>query len=212
MEGVSETAFQPKGNLTVAEAIVMACRVHQIFEEGQSTLENGTPWYQPYVDYALSEGIIASSDFSDYTAYITRSEMAYVFYNALPQSCYTAINKIGNIPDVDDSVSNAYEITALYEAGILTGSNSYGTFYPYRNITRAEAAAIIARVAVPSLREEFTLGNNSPDTGETDEEELSAGEIAIDVHQQSSISLSMTRREMLSGPEADFLSIRTELS
>lgn len=70
---------------------------------------------------------------------------------------FSKINKIKDIPDVDDSVANAYEITALYEAGVLTGSNSYGTFYPDRNITRAEASAIIARVAVPSLRQEFEL-------------------------------------------------------
>ncbi len=177
MQGVSETEFSPKGNLTVAEALVMACRVRQIYEEGACTLQNGTPWYQPYVDYALSEGIIALSDFDDYTASITRSEMAYIFYNALPQSCYPAINKIGDIPDVDDSVPNYYEIMALYEAGVLTGSNSYGTFYPERSITRAEAAAVISRVAVPSLRQEFSL-DGSQDTGEDDESgELSAGEI-----------------------------------
>ncbi len=89
MNGVSDTQFRPKGSLTVAEALVMACRVHQIYSEGKSTLENGSPWYQPYVDYAVSQGIVAPSDFKDYTAKITRAEMAYVFYNALPQSCFS---------------------------------------------------------------------------------------------------------------------------
>ena len=176
MNGVSDTQFRPKGSLTVAEALVMACRVHQIYSEGKSTLENGSPWYQPYVDYAVSQGIVAPSDFKDYTAKITRAEMAYVFYNALPQSCFSKINKIKDIPDVDDSVANAYEITALYEAGVLTGSNSYGTFYPDRNITRAEASAIIARVAVPSLRQEFEL-ESSGDGGDSEETDLSAGEV-----------------------------------
>ena len=176
MNGVSDTQFRPKGSLTVAEALVMACRVHQIYSEGKSTLENGSPWYQPYVDYAVSQGIVAPSDFKDYTAKITRAEMAYVFYNALPQSCFSKINKIKDIPDVDDSVANAYEITALYEAGVLTGSNSYGTFYSDRNITRAEASAIIARVAVPSLRQEFEL-ESSGDGGDSEETDLSAGEV-----------------------------------
>ena len=95
----------------------------------------------------------------------------------MDMSWYPSINKIGDIPDVDDSVPNYYEIMALYEAGVLTGSNSYGTFYPDRSITRAEAAAVISRVAVPSLRQEFSL-DGSQDTGEDDESgELSAGEI-----------------------------------
>lgn len=176
MNGVSDTEFRPKGSLTIAEALVMACRVHQIYAEGTNTLKNGSPWYQPYVDYAVSQGIVASSDFKDYTAKITRTEMAYIFYNALPQSCFSKINKIKDIPDVDDSVANAYEITALYEAGILTGSNSYGTFYPNRNITRAEASAIIARVAVPSLRQKFEL-ESAGENHDPQETELSAGEI-----------------------------------
>lgn len=177
MNGVSATDFRPKGSLTVAEALAMACRVHQIYSEGRCTLENGSPlWYQPYIDYALSQGIIASSDFKDYTATITRAEMAYIFYNALPQSCFAKINKIKDIPDVDDRVANAYEITALYEAGVLTGSNSYGTFYPNRNITRAEVSAIIARVAVPSLRQKFELESSS-NGNDPQEKELSAGEV-----------------------------------
>ncbi len=35
MNGVSDTQFRPKGSLTVAEALVMACRVHQIYSEGK---------------------------------------------------------------------------------------------------------------------------------------------------------------------------------
>ena len=54
----------------------MADRVHGIFTDGESTLTNGTPWYQPYVDYALEKGIIQAEDFSDYTAKVTRAQMA----------------------------------------------------------------------------------------------------------------------------------------
>lgn len=37
-------------------------------------------------------------------------------------------------------------IYTLYNAGILTGSDAYGTFHPDDGITRAEVAAIMARI------------------------------------------------------------------
>ena len=57
MEG-SNGQFNPGGNLTVAQALVMADRVHSIYTTGSDSLTNGKPWYQPYVDYALANGII----------------------------------------------------------------------------------------------------------------------------------------------------------
>lgn len=42
-------------------------------------------------------------------------------------------------------------ITALYQAGILTGVDASGDFAPYNTLTRAEAAAMLARVVRPRL-------------------------------------------------------------
>ena len=96
MKGASATAFNPKGDLTVAEAIVMADRIHEIYHTGKSTLNNGDPWYQPYVDYAMKNGLIAQGDFSSYTAKATRAQMAYLFCNALPQGTLVEINSISS--------------------------------------------------------------------------------------------------------------------
>ncbi len=182
MKGVSSTEFNPKGNMTVAEALVIADRIHGIYASGVCDLQNGKPWYQPYIDYAVKQGIIAPADFNDYTANVTRSQMAYILYNALPQSEFEEINRIREIPDVNDTVKTAYEITALYAAGVLTGSDSYGTFYPDRSITRAETSAIVARVVVTSLRKTFTLEEDISSSSQSDPQknsaaELSAGEI-----------------------------------
>lgn len=165
MKGASATAFNPKGDLTVAEAIVMADRIHEIYHTGKSTLTNGDPWYQPYVDYAMENGLIAQGDFSSYTAKATRAQMAYLFCNALPQGTLAEINSISSIPDVSASHPYAKEIQTLYKAGVLTGSDVYGTFNPDSNIIRAEAAAILSRVALPDQRKDvvlmkaFTKGN-----------------------------------------------------
>ena len=165
MKGASATAFNPKGDLTVAEAIVMADRIHEIYHTGKSTLANGDPWYQPYVDYAMENGLIAQGDFSSYTAKATRAQMAYLFCNALPQGTLDEINTIASIPDVSASHPYAKEIQTLYQAGVLTGSDMYGTFNPDSYIIRAEAAAILSRVALPDQRKDvvlmkaFTQGN-----------------------------------------------------
>lgn len=158
MQGYDADSFVPKGNLTVAQAIVMADRVHEIYTSGRSTLTNGTPWYQTYVDYAIENGIIRAGDFSNYNAQVTRAQMAYIFCNALPASALPAINDIQAIPDVNRVITPyAKDILTLYQAGVLTGSDIYGTFKPNDNIIRAEAAAIIARVAIPAQRQTVTL-------------------------------------------------------
>ena len=152
MQGTAK-GFHPNGTLTVAETLVMADRVHEIYTTGASTLQNGTPWYQPYVDYALAQGIIQSGDFTDYTKAATRAEMAYIFCHALPESALPAINNVTALPDVDASTIHSAEIFTLYNAGVLTGSDIYGSCKPGTTITRAEAAAIIARVAIAPQRQ-----------------------------------------------------------
>ena len=157
MKGAAPDTFNLEGNLSLAEAIVMADRIHEIYTTGQSTITNGDPWYQPYVDYAIDNGIIAADGFADYTAKATRAQMAQIFYNALPTAELPAINTISNIPDVTPSDACATAVTALYEAGVLTGSDMFGTFHPDNNIKRSEAAAILTRMALPAQRQTVVL-------------------------------------------------------
>jgi len=160
MNGKGEGTFVPKGNLTVAEALVMACRVHEIYNTGVSTLTNGSPWYQSYVDYALANGIIAEGDFTAYNVNVTRAQMAYIFAGALPESELAVIKTISSLPDVSEDMPYYEDIVSLYAAGVLTGSDAQGTFLPNNSITRQEAAAIIARVAIPSMRSSVLLLEN----------------------------------------------------
>ncbi len=157
MNGNGAGQFLPDGELSVAEAIVMACRVHQIYNTGENTLKNGSPWYQTYVDYAINNGIIKSADFTDYNAKITRAQMSYIFANAIPEVELTAKNNITTLPDLNTSDKYASSIYKLYNAGVLSGADAYGTFNPNSKIARREAAAIIARVAIPSQRLELIL-------------------------------------------------------
>ncbi len=154
MKGATATTFNPNGNFSIAEAITVAARVRSIYTTGKENFIQGAPWYQVYVDYALANGIIKAGDFTNYDVAATRAQMAYIFSNALPISCYP-MRMAGTVktpPDVNASTPYQPSILSLYAAGILGGSDDKGTFNPYNNINRAEASAIVSRLILPDMR------------------------------------------------------------
>lgn len=63
-----------------------------------------------------------------------------------------AINDTSNVPDVDPESEDAEAILRLYGAGILVGVDNTGRFHGGGELTRAQAAAILARVLQPEAR------------------------------------------------------------
>jgi|GEM_PF-2680380 len=158
MLGKGEGKFDSDGGVTVAEGITMAARIAHIYRGGTGVLTStSATWYDEYVRYAIKKGIMKKGQFDSFTRNITRSEMAALFSKALPNSCFKAINQIETLPDVSPFDESTQHILKLYNAGILTGNDTYGTFYPDSQIKRSEAAAIINRVAVESFRKKITL-------------------------------------------------------
>jgi hypothetical protein len=150
MSGYPDGTFKPGGNITIAEAIAVAARVHRIYTAGADDLVQGSPWYKVYTDYAIANGIITATDFSNYAVAATRAQMAYIFANSLPAAEFANQNTVNSLPDVNSGTPYYSAIITLYEAGVVEGSN--GKFNPMSNITRAEASAIIARVILPATR------------------------------------------------------------
>ena len=157
MTGSGGGKFTPGGTLTVAQALAIACRIHDIYTNGKSTLKNGSSvWYQPYVDYAVENGIMEEGEFTDYTRPATRGETACFFAAALPPAELHAVNDIDHLTDVPRGpYYNA--VLLLYNAGVLTGSGPDCRFRPDDTITRAEIAAITCRMVQPSARKHFVL-------------------------------------------------------
>jgi len=167
MSGKSINRFDPEGNLTRAEAIKMAAVVHNIYKGGTGVFVMGSPWYKVYVDYAITSGIINKDMFdNNFDEFATRAEMAGIFANCIPANELPEINSVVWLPDVtetarhsEDMVGALYgkSIFKLYRAGVLGGNDAKGTFRPYSEITRAEAAAIICRIILPSERLKLNL-------------------------------------------------------
>ena len=162
MNGVGGSLFAPEGDVTVAEAITMAARAASI-GAGETIAAADGEWYAPYVNYALAKGFVAEGQFDNYDRPAKRREVAVLFEGAMPDGYFAAQNDVSSIPDVSDKQAYHDELLTLYKAGVVMGSDSYGNFRPEDNITRAEAAAVITRVALPEKRLAKTLDKISDD-------------------------------------------------
>jgi len=162
MNGTGGGMFTPNGNVTVAEAITMASRASAA-NAGETIPATDGEWYKMYVDYAVNKGFVTDGQFEDFNRPAKRYEVAEIFAKAMPEGYFTAVNDVTDIHDVPDSREYKDELLTLYKAGVVMGSDKYGTFNPESNITRAEAAAIINRVALPQNRLTKTLYKISDD-------------------------------------------------
>ena len=156
ISGRTETSYDPQGNLTVAEAITLAAKLHSYGSTGAYEVPpapSGTPWYTNVVDYAFKNGIIKVYEWEGkLNQNATRAEVAHIFANVYGEGLLPRINKVTSLPDVRATDQYAEDIYALYEAGILSGSDDRGTFNPNSPITRAEIASIVMRMALPTQR------------------------------------------------------------
>lgn len=148
MDGMGDGTFAPEGGLRVSEALKLACALRAAYTGDQiPAAAKGKSWYAPYVHYAVSNGMMEIGEFEDYAAYATRAQMAYLFAAALPEDCLTLSDQAALPGDVTDSHRYARQIRLLYQAGVLQGEDSSGAFHGDSGITRAQAAAIISRLA-----------------------------------------------------------------
>lgn len=169
MEGKSAASFDINGNLTIAQITVITARLHSLLNGGDGKLPapaEGEAWYQPAIDYLKTHVEDANGVGPILGTRIVQMETApvYAVQNAprwdlvsfltsvLPEEALAPINNISSLPD-----SNDEDELRFYNAGILNGSDEYGSFLGNKSLTRGQAAAMLARVIDPSLRLTFTL-------------------------------------------------------
>lgn len=181
MDGEQEGFFSPDSALTAAKAIELAVTLHMLYfakELDSDGSDGSAPWPGAYTDAAIRWGITEPLA-GGYEAPATRALFAELIYNALPLEEYAPISGADDycIPDVAPTERGGGAIYALYRAGILVGDDEYGLFHPDGAITRAQAAAIAARVIEPGHRTKQSLPS-----------ELSGGEI-YRLHSQAIIQI-----------------------
>ncbi len=154
MKGTGD-GFAPAAVLTVAEVATVCARIYE--KTGGVPVPAAAkdePWYAPSITVMELLGV----DMPDSPlAPASRAVFVGMLAAVVPYDMLLPINAITSIPDTSD-----IDVLAFYNAGIVTGGDQYGSFTGDRNLTRAEAAAMIARIVRPSLRREFTLENQPP--------------------------------------------------
>lgn len=153
MEGVGDNRFAPDQVLTVAEVLKLAAYLESesIGDDFHLQPITASPWYSSSVAYCVATGIIKNGEFSSYVRPITRAEMvrilgATTLGRRLPQ--INDLNKVKSlVPDVNAGDYTAETIYAFYAKGLLNGTDANLTFSPNSYLTRAEAAAVVSRMA-----------------------------------------------------------------
>ena len=163
----TQKGFEAELTLTGGQLAAIAARLRQAIVG--DTIIRGTPlpgetlpWYYWEVQYLQKAGV----DVPDPESPATRLQFAALLAAVVPESYTPAINSVTALPDNNDAW-----VLRLYNAGILTGSDAYGTFNPSGTLRRHECAAMVARVVRPDLRQRFTL-QTAPAPSQSYEEEL----------------------------------------
>lgn len=166
MSGEADKKFNPKGNLTIAQTIAIASRLHSIYNTGSlSAVPKTDVWYEGVVQYAKDNNIIKDNDFSksDMNKPATRGQVAYILSKSLPQSELESINNDLKFKDVSGKYADA--INLLAKSGVVAGK-SEGKFSPSDKVTRAEASVIISRLVKPSERVQVKDNTQNDNTGD----------------------------------------------
>lgn len=170
----TQNGFEPAKTLTLAEAAAIAARLREGLTEAPiPQAQPGQAWYQPYEDYltqaaqATGADAYAAIPWEEVAAPATRAGFLLLLDLATAQNrdSLAPINSIAALPDTQDAL-----VLRFYNAGVLTGKDAYGTFDPQGTLSRAECAAMVARVVRPGLRLSFTPqalpAGEAPDPGE----------------------------------------------
>ncbi len=201
MTGTSDTAFNPGGTVTFAEAVALAARLVSVYAGEPIPEEASSPWYRKYADVLYDHGVLVEGESYPYDEAVGRQTFARLIVCVIPKGTMPVVNesiKLGMIPDLStgspyydaafalvgggmlgpdeidwygsmpgfstpEAMGDPYNmeeydsIYAAYQWGVLTGNDPYGTFAPSSTISRAEVAALMSRVCVPSLRRQVTF-------------------------------------------------------
>lgn len=183
MQGRSDGSFSPSSDLMPEHVVTICARLYDLLTGGDGVLPepaDGQNWYDPSYEY-LAEAIDYRGTYAPGSGeYLGGGDGAQTpeeqlnalrfnfnpgkypvsrqsFLNLLNQTLQTAdvslpaINQISMVPDCKDPA-----VLAFYNAGVLTGSDQYGTFHGNEYLNRGQAAAILARLVAPSQRQAFT--------------------------------------------------------
>ncbi|EGD45969.1 S-layer domain-containing protein [Ruminiclostridium papyrosolvens DSM 2782] len=174
ISGYPHGRFGPNDKLLGGQYILMLMRAIGYSPE----VPQGVPYFKPFVDLALKEGILTKGEISDYTKPITRELAASLArrtigkYENVPRdyfvkgsdpypskgnkgffdNVYTGYQKLKMTDYPTITSKYLQDVIDCYRMGLLTGSNN--KFNPKGTLTRAEASVIIIKLLDKKVRVE----------------------------------------------------------
>lgn len=156
--------FSPDTTMTRAQFISVLTRY--LFPDELSSMPAGQTWYANNYVLALKHGLLSSEelDNGNLSKSCNRQEMAMLLIRATyiaNGEVATNLLPTARIADYD-SIAAKYQSYVLqaFSLGLLSGVDSKGTFNPYGNLSRAQAATVIYRLIDPSTRNISPTDNN----------------------------------------------------
>lgn len=149
----SDGKFNPDENITRAQMcsmIVLAFYKGQTGDVDVFTDITSDKWYYPYVGLLYNKQIVSGMGGGIFAPddMITRQDMAVMMLKTMKDTDISieAQKEMFSFADMSDIASYSQEaVEKLYRAGIISGMPD-GTFMPRKNLSRAEAAAVVYNV------------------------------------------------------------------
>ena len=148
INGVGDKKFAPMRNITREEFVKLAVVAFGIYDTAQKADFEDTDseaWYSVYIGSAKKAGIVNGVSETEFGLgrNITRQDMAVILYNAAKKNGYTFGEAGLEFTDNAQIADYAKEaVGALSSQNVINGMED-GSFRPYENATRAQAAKMI---------------------------------------------------------------------
>ena len=148
ISGVDDSSFDPDGNLTREQLVKMLVIAFGIPEREETRFSDvlHDSWHYTYVGGAYQSGIVLgiNDDLFGIGQTVKRQDAAVMIYRIIKDKLPSAQNTSKFTDDGDISGYAADAVYAMQSAGLINGYD--GMFNPLGDITRAEAARLIASV------------------------------------------------------------------
>lgn len=157
IDGMGNGKFVPQGLLKVDEFIKLCLTSIGVnFDTSKYSY-----WAEPYISYAIDNGLIGQKEFVNFKRAITREEMSSVLIKTYGKVETTfgsnlnteIINTINDYSLINDFYKDA--VLKCYNAGLMQGNK--GKFNPKSTATRAEATTVIMRILDATYRTPFAF-------------------------------------------------------
>lgn len=156
MLGYTDKTFRPNNNVSWAEAITIAARIHAAYNDNLiAEPSQNEAWFMTYYRYCSERGMLPSATpaVGKLSQSINRYNLAYLFAKTIddqdmPKICDYAIGDLSSIPGYYKA-----SVEKLYAAGVMIGVDSSYRFCGTSTTSRGQIATVISRLVEPALRQ-----------------------------------------------------------